>query len=399
MFYLKEPKSDKQTPIYLIYRIQGKNFKISTGERIHPSQWDFERQWPDNKKKQIGLKGIEAVLRRLQEKVDNYITTCKLNGKEPTLRGLKEQFSTNRIITFNDFVNNYVDNAGSIKLRNGKPIGKRTLQAYSTTRDFFNEFGTVEFKDLDMKLHSNFIDFLKKEKRHSVNTFGGYIKNIRKFAREANKSGYPVNPVILSDDFFVPQENSDSIYLNEQEIDKLFKLEGLSPRWKKVRDWAIIGLWTGLRVSDWDKFNPKGDFIEIETHKTGKKVVIPLHHQVKEIIKDGMPERCSDQEFNRVIKKVCKKAGITQKVYGSRKSPNTKRLEKGYMEKYKMVSSHTCRRSFATNNYLMGIDTLTIMQITGHTTEKNFLKYIKVTPTQHAKRLLEKWNEYYSNGQ
>ena len=97
-----------------------------------------------------------------------------------------------------------------------------------------------------------------------------------------------------------------------------------------------------------------------------------------------------------MIKKVCEKAGITNMVYGSRRNPETNRLEKGTMEKWKMVSSHTCRRSFATNNYLMGIDTLTIMQITGHTTEKNFLKYIKVTPKQHAKLLLEKWNEYYS---
>lgn len=399
MFYLKEPKADKPTPIYLIYRIEGKNFKKSTGEKIHPDQWDFDRQWPINKKKQISLKGIEAVLRDIQSKVDNYITTCKMNGIEPSFMGLNEQFKSNKVITFNDFVDRYVDNASTIKKKDTKTLRNRTLQAYETTRKYFNEFGNVQFKDLDMKFHSDFIDFLKSEKRHSTNTLGGYIKNIKKFAREANKSGYPVNPVILSKDFFIPEEKSDSIYLNEQEINNLFELKDLSLRWQKVRDWAIIGLWTGLRVSDWDKFNPKGDMIEIETHKTGRKVVIPLHHQVKETIKNGIPERCSEQEFNRVIKKICKEAGITQKVYGSRRSPKTKRLEKGYMEKWKMVSSHTCRRSFATNNYLMGIDTLTIMQITGHTTEKNFLKYIKVTPDQHAKRLLEKWNEYYSNGQ
>jgi len=396
MFYLKEPKADKPTPIYLIYRIEGRNFKKSTGEKIRPDQWDFDRQWPINKKKQISIKGIEAVLRVFQSKVDNYITACKMNGKEPALRGLKQQFDTNKVITFNDFIDQYVDSASTIKKKDTKPLSNRTLQAYETTRKFFNEFGTVHFKDLDMKLHSDFIDFLKTEKEHSTNTLGGYIKNIKKFAREANKSGCPVNPVILSKDFFIPEEKSDSIYLNEEEINKLFKLKDLSPRWKKVRDWAIIGLWTGLRVSDWDKFKPKGDLIEIETQKTGRKVVIPLHHQVKEVIKNGLPEKCSEQEFNRVIKEVCEKSGMTYKVYGSRRNPETNRLEKGYMEKWKMVSSHTCRRSFATNNYLMGIDTLTIMQITGHTTEKNFLKYIKVTPDQHAKRLLEKWNEYYA---
>lgn len=397
MFYLKEPNADKPTPIYLIYRIEGKNFKKSAGERIHPDQWDFNAQMPSRKKGNHNLKAITAILSRIKEKVDTYISSCKISGVEPTFNGLKSQFSTHKIITFNDFMNEYVDNASTIKTKNTNPLRPRTIQAYETTRKFFNEFRTVQFKDLDMKLHSDFIDFLKTEKGHATNTLGGYVKNIKKFAREANKSGYPVNPVILSDDFFIPSEKSDSIYLNEEEINSLFELKDISPRWKKVRDWAIIGLWTGLRVGDWDKFNPKGDLVEIETQKTGRKVVIPLHPQVKEIIKNGLPDKCSEQEFNRVIKEICEEAGMTYKVYGSRRNPETNRLEKGYMEKWKMVSSHTCRRSFATNNYLMGIDTLTIMQITGHTTEKNFLKYIKVTPDQHAKRLLEKWNEYYKN--
>jgi integrase len=49
-----------------------------------------------------------------------------------------------------------------------------------------------------------------------------------------------------------------------------------------------------------------------------------------------------------------------------------------------LISTHTARRSFATNMFKMGIPTLTIMRITGHKTEKNFLTYIKVTPDEHA---------------
>lgn len=395
MYYLKEPNSDKPTPIYLIYRIEGRNFKISTGERIHPDKWDFESQRP-RKSNEYLIKGVESVLRRFSDKVDNYMGTCKIMGVEPSYRGLRDQFKESKIISFNDFVGEFVDNASTIKKKDAKPLTKRTMQAYETTKKLLGEYGKVGFKELDMKFHSSFVDFLRNEKNHATNTIGGYMKNIKKFALEASKEGHKVNPIILSKDFFIPTEKSVSIYLNEDEINKLFELGDIPPRWKKVRDWAIIGLWTGLRVSDWDKFNPKGDLIEIETQKTGRKVVIPLHHQVKEIIKDGIPERCSDQEFNRIIKKVCEKAGIIDKVYGSRRNPETNRLEVGYIEKWKMVSSHTCRRSFATNNYLMGIDTLTIMAITGHTTEKNFLKYIKVTPDGHAKRLLEKWNEYYN---
>jgi integrase len=42
-----------------------------------------------------------------------------------------------------------------------------------------------------------------------------------------------------------------------------------------------------------------------------------------------------------------------------------------------LLSTHTARRSFATNLFLSGFPAISIMKITGHTTEKSFMKYIK----------------------
>jgi hypothetical protein len=42
------------------------------------------------------------------------------------------------------------------------------------------------------------------------------------------------------------------------------------------------------------------------------------------------------------------------------------------------------KRSFATNAFKSGVPSLSIMQITGHTTEKNFLKYIRITKEENA---------------
>ena len=55
--------------------------------------------------------------------------------------------------------------------------------------------------------------------------------------------------------------------------------------------------------------------------------------------------------------------------------------------KNELIQTHTARRSFCTNAYLNGLDTLDIMAISGHQTEKNFLRYIKVTREQRAKRI------------
>lgn len=64
---------------------------------------------------------------------------------------------------------------------------------------------------------------------------------------------------------------------------------------------------------------------------------------------------------------------------------------------FECVTSHTARRSFATNLYLDGFPTIEIMKITGHKTEKSFMKYIKVSKLDAAKRLSahmkKRWSE------
>ena len=95
-----------------------------------------------------------------------------------------------------------------------------------------------------------------------------------------------------------------------------------------------------------------------------------------------MPRVISNQRFNEYLKEVAKKAELKEKVHIS--------ITRGGItastayKKYKLVTTHTGRRSFATNNYNMGVPSLTIMAITGHKTEAAFLKYIKVTPKEQG---------------
>ena len=72
-------------------------------------------------------------------------------------------------------------------------------------------------------------------------------------------------------------------------------------------------------------------------------------------------------------------------------------LKEEDFKKYELISSHTGRRSFASNAYLAGIPSITIMKITGHKTESAFLKYIKITPEEHARKMAEAWEKRYNN--
>ena len=55
--------------------------------------------------------------------------------------------------------------------------------------------------------------------------------------------------------------------------------------------------------------------------------------------------------------------------------------------KYQFISSHTARRTAATNMYLAGIVPYRIMLVTGHKTEKSFFRYIRITREENVKVL------------
>jgi hypothetical protein len=65
------------------------------------------------------------------------------------------------------------------------------------------------------------------------------------------------------------------------------------------------------------------------------------------------------------------------------------------IEKWEAVSSHTARRSAATNMFKAGIPSISIMKITGHKTETQFIKYIKVSKEENAEMLMD--NPFFKN--
>ncbi len=53
------------------------------------------------------------------------------------------------------------------------------------------------------------------------------------------------------------------------------------------------------------------------------------------------------------------------------------KIKLNFVPKYELIMTHTARRTGATLLYKNGVNTLDIMKITGHKTEKTLLNYIK----------------------
>lgn len=206
----------------------------------------------------------------------------------------------------------------------------------------------------------------------------------------ASQYNYAIDPTY--NDVEYDNEVPQSVYLTMNEITRIYYFLGLTKKQEAIRDLFVVGCLTGLRYSDYstlESANFDRDFIVKITKKTRTKVTIPLHDYVKEIYNkyDGEISRgLSIQHFNRYIKVICKRVGIAEPVKQS--STRGGRIVTVTKPKYELVSSHTARRSAATNMYLTGrMKTYEIMAITGHNTERSFFRYIKVTQEDTVKQI------------
>lgn len=248
---------------------------------------------------------------------------------------------------------------------------------------------------------------------YKPNTIAGQFSKMKVWLKEAEKHGLVKDASYHQ--YNTRNVNVEEIYLNEEEIERLYNIDFKDDTVKKqigkaldkdshieeTRDLFIIACWTGLRFSDWHDLSNitiNDEKINITAKKTNTALTIPMHPMVKDIIKkyEGRLPRSVDKKRTIAHMQLCGQlAGINSDV--SRTYIKGGRTVTEIKPKYMLIKNHTSRRSFATNLYLRRIPSQTIMSMTGHTTEENFLKYIKVNKEQHAQIVLEEFNRCLIN--
>ena len=410
-FYLTD-KSKEKTSIYVVVRYKSKRYKKSVGESIETVYWNdgWSREvkdYPHGKAINIKLKKIEracdTVCDRYTELVSVPDESTFWKEVDFALTGKTNEY------TFLDYFVEYIE---QVKHK----FAERTITSYETSlwklRNYQEEKRiTLKFESININFYNSFQAWVY-EQGQSANYFGCIIKHVKKVYKEARKAGLHRLHGIDDDEFKSIKLPSDAVYLNENELLDIYNLEFTVEKlkeifpdidkkpqnvrnkiesYKVIRDKFLIGACTALRVSDYNRLddcNLSNGVVRIKPRKVGEEnVVIPMHWMMKEILKHGfdISSRVSDQKINKHIKEICHLAGITQAVQitrneGGKKMPYT-------FPKYELVTTHTCRRSGATNMYKAGIPSISIMKITGHRSEKDFLKYIKISAEENAELL------------
>jgi integrase len=191
------------------------------------------------------------------------------------------------------------------------------------------------------------------------------------------------------------EEDVDAIYLNWQEIASMYDLDlSGDPILEKARDTFVLGCLTGFRFSDYSTVRPeefRDGMLFVTQAKTGERVVVPLRPEARAILEKyhmQMPQ-LNNVEFNFHIKEVARRAGLNEMIKFSYKRGN--QMVEEIRPKHDWVMSHTCRRSFCTNEFLDGTPITLIMAISGHKTEKAFRKYIKADNLEKAQMIRKLW--------
>ena len=298
------------------------------------------------------------------------------------------------------FIDEFIQSAKNhIHHGTGKPVSSQTIRSYETTKNFLKRFHQevykINFENINLDFYYDFVEFGNKNDL-SMNYIGKHIKTLKTFLNEALEQNLTTNKQFQSSKFKVLKEESDNIYLTLGELDKIAGLNLTDkPNLDRARDLFLIGSYTGLRVSDYNNLKKenisfRGDIpiLSVKTQKTGTIVKIPLHPIVSNILQKhngNPPKKMPEQHINKFIKLVGEQAKIdatehvTQTIGG-------KEITKSF-KRYELIKTHTARRSFCTNAYLSGMQSIDIMAISGHKTETAFLKYIKVTKEQTALRI------------
>ncbi|MEO2062754.1 MAG: phage integrase SAM-like domain-containing protein [Christiangramia sp.] len=360
-------------------------------------------------------------------KIENFLLSeYKIEKPDPTNKDwLKERlyyfYNPEKENQRSDFVTSniqhIIDSANTREnSKGGLGLSESRIKSYKNLLNIFKKFQAnkrFKVKDVNIAFGKRFLDWLINEQNYSEGYAKKKIDDLKSVCIDAEVHGIETSTQ-LKKVKGGKTKNDFIIYLSPSELKKIERKNLDSESLKNVRKWLLLGCNIGqrggdlLNLTEENFINRNGlNIIELKQQKTGKNVTIPVLPKTQEILQEGLPYKIAIQNFNNGLKELCERAEINQIIPGEKIAmvdENGKELPKddkgryigkgrkrkirGNFPKYELITSHVCRRSFATNQY-GELPTPLIMQITAHSTEKMFYGYIGKSSMDYAQQIAD----------
>lgn len=393
-------------------RYSSLDISCSTNIMLMDSDWDFQNQ------SVIGNPEVNASIQQL--KADILKTYNKDYSKgvlvdshwlrsvvKTTFSRPKEEdrlVNPSYTIYLVSFANWWLENkAKNWNVSSKKKMGIPLQNQYKKFVEILSEYEKVVSEKLQLRNIriadlKSFADYLETE-NYQNSTIERHIGRFRFFLLRAIEENIEVSNSFKERIYFDKDDDIEGVYLNETEIQKIIDYD-FSDNYilELTKQNFIIGVFTGMRFGDFNRLDTEHmaeGFFKIKTQKTKTTIVLPIHPEIKKVINanfGNLPPKINKTDFNIHIKTICLICELDQLVYGKLFDSKLKRKVAGYYKKYQLISSHVCRRSFASNFYGK-VDNSTLSAIMGWSKDsKMLLHYNKVSKQEYAEQLHKKWN-------
>ena len=378
--------------------IKGKLFAYSTRIKVERSDWDLKIQRPKSRRGKIG-EANRKITYELNE-YEKFFNNLKSHYRESLNKEIvKEKFDehfqlaqVSKSLNYSDYFQIYIQ-----QKKDSESVQKDSWQKYTRIHTAILELQkknktTYFLHSFDSAFFNELITYFRKTKNISDNTLRRKLGFFKSFLNWCVKNGYAVNTA-FKDVKIKPRETSH-ISLSHADLEILETLE-LNEVKSYYRDLFLIGVYSGQRFSDYKRFDRtyiEGNNIVIRAKKTGQFSYIPLSKKLKRLLEkyDWNLHTISPQKFNDHVHEICRIAGFTEIVNRDRFFGNKKVTEK--IPRFKLIGSHTARRTFITLSEQRGVSHSQIMKVTGIKSLKTLQNYIKFDKDQLSIAISKAWD-------
>jgi len=372
----KKTDGTRQVKIY-IYS-DGKKDLIPTEYYVNVNEWENgkvkkSRPNADYINSQLNIRIAELEKTWLNNKG---ATPAELRKGEITLFGYIDQLIADM-------------NAGKI-LNKGQRFSVNTIKSYVTYTRYLKNFNPkLNWADISAAFYDTYIGHLRT--MYGENTIAKAVKVLKSIMKRGSK--FHSNNEYLN--FSATYTDVESIALSETEIESIMKAR-LPEHLQAERDRFYLSYNLLLRFGDSITISRqdlslknKKHFVTMIHEKTKNKVIIPLFDKSLEILKkyDYSLPKTTNQESNWKLKEIGKLAGIGELVTIT--SLKKGKSSKDSFPKHHFITTHTARRSMATNLYLAGFDLKEIQLMGGWKSMAVLEKYLKIDKLQNALKASE----------
>jgi len=378
-YYLKQAKNQKEQRWYVYLRItvDGERREVSIKRQWIPNEWNSRT----GRAAEIKEEAIE--LNRYLDTVSNKVHQIQRNlideGKQVTAEKIKS-ILTGRGEKKHFILEAFQEHNKQMKALVGQEFAPATLMRYTTACTHLSNYikwkyekNDLEIKDLNYEFVSQFVVWLKIERKCGHNAAIKYLGNFKKIVLECMKKGLLTTDPFLG--FKSKRKEVIPVALTKEELIRITNKKFDIERLDNVRDIFLFSCYTGLAYIDAYQLRNTdivtgidgGRWITTTRQKTNSSTRLPLLPPAVAILNKYQDHpNCvskgivlpvlTNQKMNSYLKEIADLCGIRKK-----------------------LTFHIARHTFATTVTLTnGVPIETVSKMLGHKSLKQTQHYAKI---------------------